>query len=181
MHTARVVGGRAVAVAVGMTGMIAAALSASACVKTPPEPQLADAGAGAGVAAASATASAAAPAPAPTASAAGRDARKRATLAYKDGKLWACYETPGVVDDSKTPDGWVSVPGKLCLEAVTDQLELASCRIQVNNHPLIAHYYQLHGVEKDDCKEKSGTWQETPDAGAKPARPDAGVRRTSGT
>jgi hypothetical protein len=146
--------------------VIAWMLSGSACVKTPPEPLL-DAGPTAAAPSASAT-------PAPTASAPARDALKRANLAYKEGQLWACYETPGVVDDSKTPESFVSVPGKLCVEAVTDKLELASCRIQIKEHVMIAHYYQLHGVEKDDCAEKGGTWQETPDGGAKPARPDAG-------
>jgi hypothetical protein len=163
MHTSRAVQAKAM--------VMAWLLSGAACVKSPPPEPEHDAGPG--VAAASATASVAA---APT----GRDALKRANLASKDGQLWACFETPGVVDDSKTPEGWVSVPGKLCPEA-TDKLELASCTIHVKDHLMIAHYFQLHGVEKDDCAEKGGTWQETPDAGAKLVRPDAGKHKPSGT
>jgi hypothetical protein len=155
MHTARVVHGM-------LLGM---ALAGSACVRTPPEREVAP-DAGAADLADSGTAS---PAPAsssaPTAT--GPAVTKRATLAFKDQRLWACYETPGVVDDSKTPEGWVSIPGKLCVEAVTEEPELAMCTIQIKTHVLIAHYYELHGeVEKGDCLEKSGAWVLEADAGA---------------
>jgi hypothetical protein len=163
MHTARVVHGM----------LLGIALAGSACVKNPPERSV---GADGGVADAAPPSVAPAPssaASAPSApNAAGNTATKRATLAFKDQHLWACYETPGVVDDSKTPEGWVSIPGKLCVEAVTEETELAMCTIQVKTHVLIAHYYELHGeVEKGDCLEKNGAWLVETDAGTAPPRP----------
>jgi hypothetical protein len=167
MHTAR-------SLHLLLLGMLLGiAFAGSACVKSPPERDVVgDAGV---VGSASPSAAPATPsaAPAPLApNAAGTTATKRATLAFKDQRLWACYETPGVMDDSKTPEGWVSIPGKLCVEAVTEEPELAMCTIQVKTHVLIAHYYELHGeVEKGDCLEKNGAWVVETDAGAPAPHP----------